>query len=224
MSHAVTLRPMQPVASGYLPPDVGPADLSIALSVRLREETARRHRVIEERIDLPRSIATRADYLSCLRRFHSLYQPLETSLAAFSDWTVLGIDLAARSRVTLLAEDLRWLDPARPLPAPAPPAALPHLPSFAHAFGAQYVLEGSALGSQLVHRHLLRIGLEGAETAHFFAASGPAVSTAWRRFRFALDFFGASRPAAVPHVIAGAERTFDAIGAWMDASRWRAST
>ena len=82
---------------------------------------------------------------------------------------------------------------------PLPPFETRH-----HALGALYVVEGAALGGQIVARHLFaRHGLTAERGASFFANGGDPVGPRWKAFRAILDAteeFGS--------VLAGATATF----------------
>jgi len=202
--------------------DAGVGEARDTLSRLLRIRTAAAHGAVEASLGLPQAIDSRAGYIACLRRFHGLYRPVEARLHAFAGWSSLGIDLATRSLAARLAADLGRLH-ADPDACPdAPPEATPDLPTFAHALGALYVLQGSALGGPRIRRHLIETGLEEhAERCAFFGAGGADVGALWRAFRDTLDRYGRTCPDTIPAVIAGAERTFVVVGRWMDASSWR---
>jgi hypothetical protein len=61
----------------------------------------------------------------------------------------------------------------------------------------------------------------GAETAHAFLGVGKRRPGGWQDFRAALDLYGEEWPRAVLHVVAGAERTFPAVGDWLQSNRWK---
>jgi heme oxygenase len=105
------------------------------------------------------------------------------------------------------------VDPAN---VSCPPASLlPDLPTFAHALGALYVLEGSALGGQVILRDIeARIGRQIAGATQFFGGRGTAVGPTWQTFKTALNAFGRQQPFRAADVISGAERVFHAIATW----------
>jgi heme oxygenase len=164
---------------------------------------------------LPGAISTRADYQNWLARFLGLYQPLECSLAAFSEWNSLGLSMSARDHTSCLVDDLTALgiDPREP--PRASQHLLPDLPSFAHALGALYVIEGATLGGRLILRDLEpRIGASIAGATRFFGGRGEAVGPMWQSFRSALDEFSLKQPQLCTDVVVGAERTFRAMLVW----------
>jgi heme oxygenase len=211
-----------------LPAYVGAAEIaSVApcrLSLLLREETAELHREIERKIGLPAAILSLSHYRSCLVRFYGIYEPMETLLASFTDWPQSGVSLPLYSQSARIARDLAALGPPATTAVCATEAALPELPDFAHALGALYVMEGAALGSQFMLRHLTeRLGqsIAGADT--FFRGRGPATAEHWTRFRALLDGYGAKHPNRNRDVVEGARSTFRAIGDWMHSGAWTLS-
>jgi heme oxygenase len=186
------------------------------LSGQLRDQTAALHGEVERELGLPGSIANLMDYKAFLERFYRLYEPLENSLARFSDWAAIGVDLPEQLQAGRLAADLEQLG-VPPLQLElAPEASLPDLPDFPHALGALYVMAGSTLGSQIILRHLITaLGPEIAGTDAFFRGHGADTGACWSRFRTSLDVYGVAEPGNTPEVIEGAQATFRAIGAWM---------
>ena len=190
------------------------------LSALLREKTAPLHEEIETLLGLPGAIRTPDDYPAWLGRFLGIYEPLECTLAAFTEWGGAGISPPARDHAACLAADLIALG-ADPAAVPrTEPAWLPLLPAFPYALGALYVLEGATLGGRVILRDLeARIGpsIDGATS--FFGGRGDTAGPMWKNFRAALDRFGLERPLDRDHVVEGAERTFRAILAWFEPFR-----
>jgi heme oxygenase len=95
------------------------------------------------------------------------------------------------------------------------PALLPDLPTFAHALGALYVLEGATLGGRVILRDLdARLGTSIAGATRFFGGRREAVGPMWLRFRALLDDFGRERPELHADVTAGAQHVFRAMLVW----------
>jgi heme oxygenase len=185
------------------------------LSAQLRARTAPLHTQSERLLGLPHSITGRADYIAWLGRFLGLYDPLERRLAGFAEWPALGIDLASRSLTQGLTADLVALG-ADPTDSPrAAEADLPPLPSLAHAIGALYVLEGSALGGRIILRDLQgRLGDHLGEATRFFGGRGERLGPMWNSFRGVLDRFGETHPQLTDAVQSGADATFTALIRW----------
>jgi heme oxygenase len=187
----------------------------MSLSHQLRVRTAGLHEQIEIRLGLPNAIRTLDDYQAWLCRFLGLYAPLEQSLAGFGEWGDNGFTLPSPSHAACLAADLEAIgvDPAGVPRAPA--ALVPRLPTFPHALGALYVLEGSTLGGQVILRDIeARIGPRITGATRFFGGRGSAVGPTWQAFRTALNAFGREHPCIGADVTAGAESAFRAIAAW----------
>jgi len=200
--------------SGYdAPREVVPS--APALSAQLRAQTAPMHREVEIKLGLPGAIGNRGEYLVWLARFFGLYEPLESSLAEFCYWNDIGLELRARNRCSRLVADLATLSAnLHDLPR-AGREVLPELPSFAHALGALYVLEGATLGGRVLLRDLearMPAAIFGA--TRIFGGRGDSVEPMWTTFRSAVDGFGQERPELRADVVSGAERTFRSIKVW----------
>jgi len=181
--------------------DVPARGAAAGLPERLRAQTATCHREVEAVVDITGRVHTRADYAALLGGFAALHTSLEAQLSApFWDqgWTGAGVNIAAHCRAGLLLADLNALGEP-----PAAPFESPPFPSFGHALGCLYVLEGSALGGRIV-AGMVRAAIGEVPTA-FLAGQGrahlwPAVRSALRRF----DAQGGDGDA----VVAGAVSTF----------------
>ena len=185
-----------------------------ALSGELRTQTDRLHAQIEDLLGLPSSVRTRDDYLAWLGHFLGFYEPLECSLARFLEWEAFGF-APSQIRASCLASDLAALgaDPRRPCRVSRD--LLPALPTFAHALGAFYVLEGASLGGRVILRDLeARMGAAIAGATQFFGGRGEATGPMWQSFRVALDSFGQAHPRLCTDVVTGAQRTFRAMLTW----------
>ena len=96
----------------------------------------------------------------------------------------------------------------------APAAMVPALDCEAHAVGSFYVLEGSALGGQVISRHLTRtLGITATTGGRYFAGDGVATAARWREVCAALESYDSSDVATVTE---GARRTFSSLLAWLD--------
>jgi len=143
-------------------------------------------------------------YARVLRMLDAFIAGWEPAVAAalppaFQEW------LRLRSRRAFLQQDLRALRVA-----PAPAARMPGLANEAAAWGSIYVLEGSALGGQVISRTLAQRGLSPATGAAYFHGWGEATGAMWREVRGLL----ASRldsPAAIAQACEGARTTFDTL-------------
>jgi heme oxygenase len=190
-------------------------DEQSSLSAQLRARTTLLHRQTDQLLGLPGVIRTRNDYGRWLSRFLGLYDPLERSMAGFVEWRTFESPPPLVSHSACIAHDLTSLgiDPAGV--TRAPPALLPALPTFPHALGALYVLEGATLGGRFILRDVkARIGGQILGAMRFFGGRGEEVGPMWHSFRTALDGFGREQPLLQGNVLTGAEDVFGAILAW----------
>ena len=208
---------MQSAASA-LPSRVAAPGHGMGTPVRglLRNETAKQHERLHRHpyfAALLNGTLTIDAYRRLLARLFGYHVPIELSLRKLDENRLgLGKDLDQSERLHLLEQDLQDLGfsegEMRRLPL-----SMHHLPldSSAHALGVIYVLEGSALGGRLIHRHLGRL-LEGrASGRRFFAGQGVAAATRWqlvcRRLEQCTD---------VPALIASATATFTGLADWLE--------
>ena len=168
-------------------------------SRRLRAATAVLHQRVEDGVDLFRNAETKVGYAELLIRMEAFYAGFEPAL-----FRALPTELPEEfrfARVDRLREDL---DVVRPGWTPRAPIAPDGFESDAHALGGLYVVEGAALGGQLIARFLLaRHGYSASRGASFFASAGNAVGPRWRAVRDVLDTVGEYEA-----VEAGAKATF----------------
>jgi heme oxygenase len=211
------IRPLLPGIGVSCPTD-GPSRVGIAtapLSTLLRTQTACLHEQIEVLLGLPAAIQTLDDYRRWLSWFLGLYEPLEQSLARFSAWGDHGLILPVPNQSARLAADLQAIGVDPDGVSRMPSTLLPRLPTFAHALGALYVLEGSTLGGRVILRDIEpRIGQQITGATQFLGGRGAAVHQTWLAFKTALDTFGYESPILVPDVVSGAESVFRAITTW----------
>lgn len=180
------------------------APLSDPLAV-LRRATRAHHERIDALIDLPQ-LSERSHYARVLQAFAAFLAGWEPAIAAalapgWEPW------LRARSRRRFLQDDLAHLGVGAPAAAALPQAAW-SCP--AAAWGSVYVMEGSALGGQLISRQLAAAGLRPDRGAAYFHGWGDATGALWRETRTVLAAQLAA-PAALAQACEGARSTFDAL-------------
>lgn len=204
-----------PISLQVRAPVVTPSATQTRLSVRLREETRLEHKSVEAACGLPGIIHNLADYKSCLLDFYGIFCPIERHIATFDECSDRDPSMPMRARMPHLQQDLRQLNVDPILWQEAPADALPALPQFAFALGALYVLEGSSLGGQIIMSALQAQQRIPVDTASgFFTGRGQQAGPLWHEFRNFLDAYGQAFPEKAEDVIAGAKRTFNAIGRW----------
>jgi len=169
----------------------------------LRSATREHHDRVDHLMDLQRlqEPGHYACVLQALDAFLAGWEPLVAAAlpACWQAW------LQARSRRPFLQQDLRVLHlEARP-PAQIAPIRTP-----AAAWGAIYVMEGSALGGQLIARVLARHGLDAERGAAYFHGWGEATATMWREARAVLAAQLQTQP-AITQACEAACGTFDTL-------------
>lgn len=120
-----------------------------------------------------------------------------------------------RRRAPLLADDLAHLGLQTPLPlarrGAQAVAALP-LQGLAQALGSMYVIEGSALGGQVIAPRLARgLGLAAGRGASYFNGFGERSGPMWRQFRDTATAELGEQAAAVQHACTAAAGCFEAL-------------
>lgn len=181
----------------------GPA---VDLPRRLRLETAALHREVEAETGLPGSIRSVEGYVRLLDRtltFHAIVMRALADPRWASQWTPVGVELGMHDRTAALRADLAELgfvrepDTARPL----------DISSFGEALGCLYVVEGSALGGQLLWP-AIRDQI-GPVPLSFFSGEGREHPVPWRATQAALRAYESHDHDTRP-VLAGAVTTFHA--------------
>lgn len=171
----------------------------------LRAATRDQHERLDRLIDVRR--------LGDGRRYGRVLQGLDGFLGAWEDHVAAALPAAwhgwlqRRSRRPFLQQDLRVLGLAGSTPPAAP---LPALASAAAAWGSIYVMEGSALGGQVVTRSLAQAGLTRERGAAYFHGWGLATGSMWHEARRLLDEQLADH-ASLSQACDGARATFDAL-------------
>ncbi|RYY96343.1 MAG: biliverdin-producing heme oxygenase [Comamonadaceae bacterium] len=150
-------------------------------------------------------------YGRLLQVFDAFLGPWEDRVAAVLPADAHGW-LRQRSRRPFVRDDLRALG----LPRLAAPAQEATLSSAAEAWGSLYVLEGSALGGQLITRAVAAHGFSPESGAAYFHGWGAATGAMWREFRALLEEH-LPEPDDIRSACAGAVATFDALSASFEA-------
>jgi heme oxygenase len=174
----------------------------------LRLATADRHRSIETLLAL--------DTPFDLRHYQRVLQGFASFLAGWEPRVRAALPrgdaawFTARSRRHLLLHDLEALQ--APPALPAGPVPQPLLRDAASAWGSMYVLEGSALGGQVIARQVAqRFGLAPEHGAAYFHGWGAETGAMWRQFRERLERELGGDDAAQHRACVAAAATFDAL-------------
>ncbi len=179
-----------------------------ARTARLRRATQSVHQQLEHSAPLQPLLApdlTAAQYTRLLSQFFGFYESLEKALfplpsapfrpktpALWADLARCGFDDAQCAALP------RW---------PAPPTLTAE-----ETVGVIYVLEGAALGGQLITRHLRQsLGATWPDIPHrFYGGDGQDTGRQWRRVTAWLDAYPATDEERVIHGALGTFRTFHA--------------
>jgi heme oxygenase len=180
-----------------------------SLLTRLRQATGPQHEAVEALLKLDGEIAG-PHYRRVLAGFALFLSAWEPAVRAalpgdLQDW------FDARSRLGFLRQDLQALAVASP-PASVGIVGALAIATPAEALGSMYVLEGSALGGQLIARTVARtLGLTPQAGAAYFHGWGERTGDNWRAFRQVLE----QRVPQADHQDAAdaAVRTFEALRA-----------
>lgn len=175
----------------------------------LRAATRMQHDRIEQVLafDAPMPLARYAAVLLGFQRFLGAWErELRDALPArLRGW------LESRSRLGWLAQDLAFLDVAQPR-ASAPLLQCLPVSSVAAAFGSMYVIEGSALGGQVIVPRLQRdLGLAPERGASYFHGFGERTGGMWREFRLMAEAEIGRDPVCRREACRAAEQTFEAL-------------
>jgi heme oxygenase len=144
-----------------------------------------------------------------LGAFHGFYDPLEAQFRRFRRSTTLTLGFALPRRAALLRADLELLGWS---PAAGDDESLPEIHSIAEFAGRLYVVEGAALGGQVLARSLgERWQLQRNSGLAFFTGSG--VRETGRRWARVLQWLeSAAQSGAEAHeMAAAASATFRAL-------------
>ncbi|HMJ10323.1 MAG TPA: biliverdin-producing heme oxygenase [Polyangiaceae bacterium] len=185
------------------------------MHTRLRDETAALHSVLEERLDLLAPGMELDRYRAVLRTFYGYYAAIEPRLQALSaTHPPLGFELLART--PRIAHDLVALGcTTDELANIARCADLPRLHRSEQLAGCLYVLEGAALGGQIVSRVLeAQFGLSGATGCAFFAGDGLGTGSRWRRVLHWIDEL-VRGGASGDEIVVCARETFGTLARWV---------
>ncbi|WP_157271651.1 biliverdin-producing heme oxygenase [Azohydromonas aeria] len=174
----------------------------------LRRACAGRHEAIEALLRLDEALEP-ARYARVLAGFAAFVPRWEALVRARLPARLHGW-FDARSRLPLLRRDLAALHLA-PAAVDDPVAALA-LPDLGAALGSMYVLEGSALGGQLIARQLRQRWDMGPDNgAGWFTGHGARTGALWADFRACLARELGQDAAALASACAAGAATFDAL-------------
>ena len=137
----------------------------------LRESTRADHLRLEGVLNLLDPELTRVRYRRVLVAFHEFYAPLEAQFRRHHGAVSLPLDFDLPSRAPLLMADLAVLGMS---PIARDDVPLPEIRTLSEFAGRLYVVEGAALGGQILARQLAdKWAFDRDSGAAFFSGSGP---------------------------------------------------
>lgn len=175
----------------------------------LRESTRADHLRLEGALNLLDPQLARDWYGRVLVAFHGFYAPLEAQFRRYHRAVSLTLDFELPRRAPLLRTDLAVLGM---LPLSHEDDPLPEIRTLSEFAGRLYVVEGAALGGQIMARHLAdKWALDRDSGAAFFSGSGP-LETGRRWTRVLAWLERAAKSAADSRdMVAAASATFRAL-------------
>jgi heme oxygenase (biliverdin-IX-beta and delta-forming) len=135
------------------------------------------------------------DYTTLLLVYHRFYRQVEGAIEASLLRFNLPYRYENRRRLPWLKADLSHfqIDPETTDQPAVPSAVAEDIDSPGKIVGMLYAIEGSALGGQVVSRHLVEnMGLTGEAGARFFQGYGADTLLRWREFCAFAECYGAN--------------------------------
>ncbi|MCB0168098.1 MAG: biliverdin-producing heme oxygenase [Anaerolineae bacterium] len=180
-----------------------------AILCRLKDETAGRHRVVEQLARADRILdhtLTLAQYSRLIVANYAIHQLIEPQLLPlFSPPWVDRLQLAQRSRLTALQYDLAQLN----LNPPGFPQLTYLIQTIPQALGALYVLEGATLGGAVILKALQKNPhVNGVAPFHYYGLCGRNTRALWLGFCQTLNEWVDSSDVG-DAIVAAAQETFD---------------
>ena len=188
------------------PPDVPP------VLAALRQATHASHKSVERLTPFFRSDFDRSAYLRWLDLMHGFYHRIDglverSNFACATGWQY-------QARCELIVRDIALLADRPPLPFCEPSGVLSGVQSLAgvgEIAGMLYVVEGSALGGQVLLKVLGRsAGVTATQGASFFVPHGDPPQPRWAEYVQLLANLSAA-PGFEPDAVCGAVTTFTAL-------------
>jgi heme oxygenase (biliverdin-IX-beta and delta-forming) len=144
---------------------------------QLRERTAHAHAVVDAAVGAFSDLTSYKRYLASMYRFRI---PIERSLAALA-WPEAVGQWRPREVGMVIEQDLHDLD----VPVPVVPTTPRSLPADG-LMGTLYVLEGSILGSRVLLKRAMALGLSETHGARHLALQSSGIDE-WRGFLTLLE-------------------------------------
>lgn len=172
---------------------------------QLKAATLLEHDTVEAAFELDRVCKDQQSYIGLLRRMLPFYQHVEADFAHFRTYEEIKLLEPSPRSSLLIASDLFALGSERNLEL----LELESLTSLAESIGALYVLEGSALGGQIISKTLLT-SLGDATPVTFFRGLAKQTATRWRAVGAAIDAY-VGEYNCLDEIVEGAKQTFSTM-------------
>jgi len=182
--------------------------LPTILRDRLRSDTRKAHKDLEDALDLLHQPSSREYFIHLLVRFHGFHSVWESAIGRQLPDTV-----KPRSRLLLIEHDLRALGlDETGIRSITPCAQAARLGDNADAaLGSVYVLEGSTLGGLVITRQLSKASWWPPEGLRYFNPYGDNTGSNWQTMlRHLSDTHGDH-----DRIVAGALFTFEILQDWL---------
>lgn len=179
----------------------------------LRQGTADLHRAVERQVPLMSKRFNRVQYIAWLQLMHPFYSAVD-GIVLHED-KAGSIEWAYLPRAPLIEQDLAWLNAHPKDNGLQLPLELCGLGSTYHRLGILYVVEGSSLGGQILHKALTRTtGVTAHHGARFLTPHGPDPRPRWASFINCLRPYD-DHPDAIATMVVGAQSIFAAMLEWI---------
>lgn len=187
----------------------------------LKEKTRSLHEQVETAVDIPSRLQSRESYEELLAGMYGLYAPLEERLGSITGLSGPGYDVTARRKTEKLVADLMVLGHSpENIKNIKRCDALPSLSTVSQGLGCLYVLEGAALGGQIITKEVNhRLHLAAQNGCSFFAGDAENTPTVWNAFRQHVTTYASQHPGCEHEVIEAATQTFKTFEHWLKKSR-----
>lgn len=180
--------------------------------VALRRATQASHKSVERLTPFFRPDFDRPAYLRWLDLMHGFYQRIDGIVESSNFSCATGWQYQARCE--LIVSDIALLADRAPLPLPEPSSVLSGvqtLTRLGEIAGMLYVVEGSALGGQILLKVLERkAGVTATQGAAFFVPHGDPPQPRWAEYVRLLAHLSAT-PGFEPDAVHGAATTFTVL-------------
>ena len=181
---------------------------------QLRQRTSTLHEKVENAVAITVPGLTRAAYIDKLQKFRSLYSAILQTLSVERQLSAEAADVMSliKTQHSRLQTDIAWLlseDQNDRVEVEQGSFSKLDLNIHEDLIGFRYVIEGSALGGQVIARFLkANLGLDETGGASFFIGNGIDTGPRWRKFTENLKAHDLSEP-RMERALRAAEGTFE---------------